>query len=66
MRYCQKHNVGLVGDVEFDEVAPKCSYITPVPGGVGSLFALGGSAFTYSVIASPAFGAVQTVLGAHN
>lgn len=23
------------GDVKFDEVAPKCSYITPVPGGVG-------------------------------
>ncbi len=27
----------LVGDVKFDEVAPKCSYITPVPGGVGPL-----------------------------
>jgi methylenetetrahydrofolate dehydrogenase (NADP+)/methenyltetrahydrofolate cyclohydrolase len=25
----------LIGDVKFDEVAPKCSYITPVPGGVG-------------------------------
>ena len=25
----------LVGDVMFDEVAPKCSFITPVPGGVG-------------------------------
>jgi methylenetetrahydrofolate dehydrogenase (NADP+)/methenyltetrahydrofolate cyclohydrolase len=25
----------LVGDVDFDNVAPKCSYITPVPGGVG-------------------------------
>ncbi len=25
----------LKGDVKFDEVAPKCSYITPVPGGVG-------------------------------
>jgi len=25
----------LLGDVKFDEVAPKCSYITPVPGGVG-------------------------------
>ncbi len=25
----------LAGDVKFDEVAPKCSYITPVPGGVG-------------------------------
>lgn len=25
----------IVGDVKFDEVAPRCSYITPVPGGVG-------------------------------
>ena len=25
----------LLGDVKFDEVAPKCSFITPVPGGVG-------------------------------
>ena len=27
----------LVGDVDFDEVAPKCTYITPVPGGVGPM-----------------------------
>jgi len=27
----------LKGDVDFDSVAPKCSYITPVPGGVGLL-----------------------------
>lgn len=27
----------LVGDVAFDEVAPKTSYITPVPGGVGPM-----------------------------
>ena len=27
----------LLGDVKFDEVAPKCSYITPVPGGVGPM-----------------------------
>ena len=27
----------LTGDVKFDEVAPKCSYITPVPGGVGPM-----------------------------
>lgn len=27
----------LKGDVMFDEVAPKCSYITPVPGGVGPM-----------------------------
>ena len=25
----------LKGDVKFDEVAPKCNFITPVPGGVG-------------------------------
>ncbi len=30
-----KSGFKLVGDVAFDEVAPKCSYITPVPGGVG-------------------------------
>ena len=27
----------LCGDVDFAEVAPKCSYITPVPGGVGPM-----------------------------
>ncbi len=27
----------LKGDVAYDEVAPKCSYITPVPGGVGPM-----------------------------
>lgn len=27
----------IVGDVAFDEVAPKCSFITPVPGGVGPM-----------------------------
>jgi methylenetetrahydrofolate dehydrogenase (NADP+)/methenyltetrahydrofolate cyclohydrolase len=27
----------LKGDVKFDEAAPKCSYITPVPGGVGPM-----------------------------
>ncbi|MEE0809229.1 MAG: bifunctional methylenetetrahydrofolate dehydrogenase/methenyltetrahydrofolate cyclohydrolase FolD [Acutalibacteraceae bacterium] len=27
----------LCGDVDFDAVAPKCSYITPVPGGVGPM-----------------------------
>jgi methylenetetrahydrofolate dehydrogenase (NADP+)/methenyltetrahydrofolate cyclohydrolase len=30
-----KSGFRLKGDVKFDEVAPKCSYITPVPGGVG-------------------------------
>ena len=31
----KKSGFSLKGDVKFDEVAPKCSYITPVPGGVG-------------------------------
>lgn len=31
----RKSGSRLVGDVDFEEVAPKCSYITPVPGGVG-------------------------------
>lgn len=33
----KKRGYRLVGDVKFDEVAPKCSYITPVPGGVGPM-----------------------------
>lgn len=32
-----KSGFKLTGDVAFDEVAPKCSYITPVPGGVGPM-----------------------------
>lgn len=32
-----KSGFKLVGDVDFDNVAPKCSYITPVPGGVGPM-----------------------------
>lgn len=27
----------IVGDVDFDEVKEKCSYITPVPGGIGPM-----------------------------
>lgn len=30
-------NGKLCGDVDFDAVAPKCSFITPVPGGVGPM-----------------------------
>ncbi len=33
----KKSGYRLVGDVDFDEVAPKCSKITPVPGGVGPM-----------------------------
>jgi len=32
-----KSGFRLKGDVKFDEVASKCSYITPVPGGVGPM-----------------------------
>ncbi len=32
-----KRGYTLAGDVDFDLVAPKCSYITPVPGGVGPM-----------------------------
>ena len=32
-----KSGYKLKGDVKFDEVAPKCSLITPVPGGVGPM-----------------------------
>ncbi len=33
----RKSGFRLCGDVAFDEVAPHCSYITPVPGGVGPM-----------------------------
>ncbi len=33
----KKNGYRVCGDVDFDNVAPKCSYITPVPGGVGPM-----------------------------
>ena len=33
----RKRGYRLAGDVDFEGVAPKCSYITPVPGGVGPM-----------------------------
>ena len=33
----RKSGFRLTGDVKFSEVAPKCSYISPVPGGVGPM-----------------------------
>jgi len=33
----KKSGFRLLGDVKFDEVAPKCAFITPVPGGVGPM-----------------------------
>ena len=31
----KKSGFRICGDVDFADVSPKCSYITPVPGGVG-------------------------------
>ncbi len=36
-RVKEKGNDTIVGDVDFDAVAPLCSHITPVPGGVGPM-----------------------------
>jgi methylenetetrahydrofolate dehydrogenase (NADP+)/methenyltetrahydrofolate cyclohydrolase len=36
-----KSGFRLKGDVKFSEVSPKCSYITPVPGGVGPMTIVG-------------------------
>lgn len=33
----RKSGFRLCGDVDYDNVAPKCSYITPVPGGIGPM-----------------------------
>jgi methylenetetrahydrofolate dehydrogenase (NADP+)/methenyltetrahydrofolate cyclohydrolase len=33
----KKSGFSIKGDVDYDDVAPKCSYITPVPGGVGPM-----------------------------
>ncbi len=33
----RKSGYKLLGDVDFEKVAPKCSYVTPVPGGVGPM-----------------------------
>ena len=33
----KKSGFAIRGDVDFNDVAPKCSYITPVPGGVGPM-----------------------------
>lgn len=37
----KKSGFALKGDVKFDEVAPLCEYITPVPGGVGPMTIVG-------------------------
>ena len=33
----KKSGFTIKGDVDFEGVSPKCSYITPVPGGVGPM-----------------------------
>jgi len=33
----KKSGFRLIGDVKFNEVAPKCAFISPVPGGVGPM-----------------------------
>ena len=44
----KKSGFSIKGDVKFDEVAPKCSYITPVPGGVGLMTIAGFTMNTYN------------------
>lgn len=44
----KKSGFAIKGDVKFDEVAPKCSYITPVPGGVGLMTIAGLMHNTYN------------------
>jgi methylenetetrahydrofolate dehydrogenase (NADP+)/methenyltetrahydrofolate cyclohydrolase len=43
----KKSGYAIKGDVNFQEVAPKCSYITPVPGGVGPMTIAGLMRNTY-------------------
>ena len=44
----KKSGFKLTGDVKFDEVAPKCSFITPVPGGVGPMTIVSLMKYTFS------------------
>ena len=44
----KKSGFRIKGDVDFDNVAPKCSYITPVPGGVGLMTIAGLLKNTYN------------------
>ncbi|MEO8412816.1 MAG: bifunctional 5,10-methylenetetrahydrofolate dehydrogenase/5,10-methenyltetrahydrofolate cyclohydrolase [Ginsengibacter sp.] len=50
----KKSGYALTGDVDFDNVAPKCSYISPVPGGVGlmTIAALLTNTFTAASLSS--------------
>ncbi len=44
----KKSGFAIKGDVKFDEVAPNCSFITPVPGGVGLMTIAGLMQNTYN------------------
>ncbi len=44
----KKSGYAIKGDVDFENVAPKCSYITPVPGGVGLMTIAGLLKNTYN------------------
>ncbi len=44
----KKSGFSIKGDVDFENVAPKCSYITPVPGGVGLMTIAGLLKNTYN------------------
>lgn len=44
----KKSGFAIKGDVDFAEVSPKCSYITPVPGGVGLMTIAGLMMNTYN------------------
>lgn len=52
----KKRGYRLAGDVKFDEVAPKCSYITPVPGGVGPMTVAALLKNTFNAAAGPKAG----------
>jgi methylenetetrahydrofolate dehydrogenase (NADP+) / methenyltetrahydrofolate cyclohydrolase len=50
----KKSGFAIKGDVAFNEVSPKCSYITPVPGGVGLMTIAGLMMNTYNAYMSRA------------
>ena len=49
----KKSGYALTGDVDFNNVAPKCSYISPVPGGVGLMTIAGLLVNTYNAASAP-------------
>ena len=52
----KKSGFALKGDVDFENVAPKCSYITPVPGGVGLMTIAALLMNTYKAASPPSRG----------